>query len=66
MRLTEPSRKANLGEKALGAQYGREFGPQNLERHLAIVAQIARQLGKGQVAMRVGEHLEMSAPGRTS
>jgi len=42
--VIEPGADANLLQESLGAQCGGQLGPEHLERHFAIVLQIASEI----------------------
>ena len=50
VRMIEPRRDLDLGEEALRAQHGAQLGPQHLERHLAVVLDVAREVDRGHAA----------------
>ncbi len=46
VRVLEVGRRLDLGEEPLGPDYRGEFGTQDLDRHVALVAQIAGQVDR--------------------
>ena len=40
----------DLGQKSLGAEHGGELGPEHLERDLAVVLDVAREVDRGHAA----------------
>ena len=50
VRVVEPGRDLDLGQESLAAQHRAQFGPQHLERHLAVVLEVGGQVDGGHAA----------------
>ena len=55
----------DLGEEPLGADHGGQLGPQHLDRHLAVVPEVLRQVDGGHAA-RAELALEAVAVGQSA
>ena len=49
--MLQVGRGLDLGQEPLGSDHRRQLGLQNLERHLALVLQIVRQVHRGHAAL---------------
>ena len=48
--MIEPSTDADLPQESLGAERGGDLGVHHLERHVAVVAEIVREIDRGHAA----------------
>ena len=49
--MVEPGGDLDLGEEPLDAQDRAEFGPEDLERHLAVVLEVGGEVDRGHAAL---------------